>query len=117
MKIFGRYPLIWLAAIQSILAVLVTLPVLGVSQTVATGILVVLSGGFAVWEAVTARPFVIPALVGAMRTVLVGLAGFGLVLPEATLAAVLIALTNVLALVTQPNTTPTVDPAPRFIIH
>lgn len=115
MKLFGRNPLVWLAALQSVLAVFVTIPQVGLSQEMAAGVMVVLSGLLAAWEAATARPLAIPALVGAVRTVLVGLMGFGLVIPEATLAALVSALALVLALVVQPNTTPAIDPAPGFL--
>lgn len=114
MLILGRNPLVWLAAIQSVLAVLVTLPSVGLSQEVAGGIMVVVSAAFTAWEAIVTRPFVVSTLVGAVRTLLIGVAAFGIVIPEATLAAFVSALSVVLALVLQPNTTPTADPAPGF---
>lgn len=117
MLLFGRNPLVWLAAIQSVLAVLVTIPAFNLSQDVAAWIMVVVSALFAIWEAVVTRPFVISVLTGAVRTLLVGLAGLGLNLPEATLAAIVASLALVLALVLQPNTTPAHDPAPGFLVR
>lgn len=115
LRIFGRNPLVWLAAIQGVLAFLLTIPDLGLTREVATGVMVILSGLLAAWEAVSARPFVIPALVGAVRTVLLGLVGFGIMIPEATLAAFAGGLALILALITQPNTTPAIDPVPGFV--
>lgn len=115
MLLFGRSPLVWLAALQSVLAFLLTLPAVGLTQPVAAAIMVVASGLFAGWEAVVTRPFVITALTGAVRTILVAIAGFGIVLPEATLTAFVSGLAVVLALILQPNTTPTGDPAPGFL--
>lgn len=114
LRIFGRNPLVILAAVQGVLAFLITIPALGITQEVAAGFMVVLSGLLAFWEAAAARPVVIPAITGAIRTVLVGVAGFGFVIPEATLAAGLAAGGLLLALLTQPNTTPVVDPHPDF---
>lgn len=114
MLLFGRSPLVWLAALQSVLAFLLTLPALGLTQPVAAAIMVVASGLFTGWEAIVTRPFVITALTGAVRTILVAVAGFGIVLPEATLTAFVSGLAVVLALILQPNTTPTGDPAPEF---
>lgn len=112
--IFGRSPLAWLAAIQAVLAVLVTIPAVGLSEATAATILVVVSGVAALLEAIAARPFVIPALTGAVRTILVGLVAFGLPVSETTTGAIVAALSVILALILQPNTTPTVDPAPGF---
>lgn len=115
MKILGRSPLMWTAFIQALLAFLVTLPVVGLSRAAAAATVTVLSALLIVWESATARPLVIPALVGSIRTLIIGFAGFGLVLPEDTLAALVSALSIGLALLTQPNTTPAIDPAPGFI--
>lgn len=115
MLIFGRSPAVWLAAIQSVLAILVTLPALGFGEDLAAAVMVVVSALVAVAEAIMARPFVVSALTGAVRTLLVGLVAFGLPLSEATTGALVAALAMVLALVMQPNTTPTGDPAPGFL--
>lgn len=115
MLLFGRAPLVWLAAIQAILAFLVSLPSIGLSQAAAAAIFVIVSGAFAAWEAIMTRPFVITALTGAVRTILIALAGFAIVIPEATLTAFVSGLAIVLALILQPNTTPAGDPAPGFL--
>lgn len=118
LKIFGRHPLMWLASIQAVFAVLVTIPQVqewGFTEVMAATSMTVISGLFAVLDAIAARPFAIPALVGAVRTVLVGLMAFGLPLSDQTVSTIVAALAIFLALITQPNTTPAHDPAHGFL--
>jgi small-conductance mechanosensitive channel len=115
MKIFGRNPIVWLGAIQAALAVLVTLPALGITSEVASWVMVAVSGGFAAAEAIMARPFVIAALAGAVRTVLSALVFFGLPLSEETSGALIAAFSLILGLVLANSVTPTADPDPNFL--
>ena len=78
MKIFGREPVVWLGAISAVLAVLVTIPAVGLTADAASWVMVIVSGVFAAVEAVMTRPFVVTALTGAVRTVITGLVFFGL---------------------------------------
>ena len=115
MKIFGREPVVWLGAISAVLAVLVTVPAVGLSADAASWVMVIVSGVFAGVEAVMTRPFVVTALTGAVRTILTGLVFFGLPLTEETSGAVVAALNMVLALVLANSVTPAADPAPGFV--
>ncbi|MER7126732.1 hypothetical protein [Micrococcus luteus] len=115
MKIFGREPVVWLGAISAVLAVLVTIPAVGLTADAASWIMMIVSGVFAGVEAVMTRPFMVTALTGAVRTVLTGLVFFGLPLGEETSGAIVAALNMVLALVLANSVTPAADPAPGFV--
>lgn len=112
--IFGREPVVWLGALQAVLAVLVTLPAFGVTADVAGWVIVGVSGVFAIVEAAMARPVVVAALAGGVRTVLTAAVFFGLPLPEQTSAALVAAFTFVLGMVLSNSVTPTADPDPAF---
>jgi hypothetical protein len=114
-KIFGREPVVWLGAISAILAVLVTVPAVGLTEEAAGWIMVIVSGVFAAVEAAMTRPFVVTALTGAVRTVLVGAMFFGLPISEETAGMLVAAMNAVLMLVLANSVTPAADPAPGFV--
>lgn len=115
MRIFGREPVVWLGAISAILAVLVTIPEMGLSAEAAGWIMVIVSGVFAAAEAIMTRPFVVTALTGAVRTLLTAGLFFGLPISEQTAGMAVSALTAVLMLVLANSVTPAADPAPGFV--
>jgi len=103
---FKWEPVVWLAAIQSVLAVLVAIPAIGVSGDTAAWILTVTSAVFAAVEAWMVRPMTPAALTGAIRTALTALALFGLPVSE-SLAAALVGLgTMVLGLMVRNGVSP-----------
>lgn len=114
-KIFGREPIVILAGIQSVLAVIVSVPALGVSAETAAWILTALSAILGAVEAWTVRPFTVAAMTAAVRTTAVALVMFGFPITE-ELAGSLVALgTFVLGLLTANSVTPKSDPDPRFL--
>ncbi|MFI6510151.1 hypothetical protein ACIBCT_21305 [Streptosporangium sp. NPDC050855] len=115
MKIFGREPVVWLGAIAAVLAVIVTIPDVGLTAEAAGWIMTIVSGVFAAAEAIMTRPFVVTALTGAVRTVITGFVFFGLPLTEETSGAIVAALNMVLMLVLANSVTPAADPAPGFV--
>ncbi|MEV4179955.1 hypothetical protein AB0J28_00730 [Streptosporangium canum] len=115
MKIFGREPVVWLGAIAACLAVFVTIPEVGLTAEAAGWIMTIISGLFALAEAIMTRPIVVTALTGAVRTVLVGFMFFKLPISEETAGMLVAALNAVLMLVLANSVTPAADPAPGFI--
>jgi hypothetical protein len=103
---FKFEPVAWLAALQSVLAVLVAVPAFGVSGDTAAWVLTATSAVFAAIEAFMVRPITPAALTGAMRTAFTALALFGLPISE-SLAAALVALgTMVLGLMVRNGVEP-----------
>jgi hypothetical protein len=103
---FKWEPVAWLAALQSILAVVVAVPVFGVSGDMAAWILTVTSAVFAAVEAFMVRPMTPAALTGALRTAFTALAMFGLPISE-SLAAALVGLgTMILGLMVRNGVSP-----------
>lgn len=115
MKIFGREPVIWLGAISASLAVLVTIPAVGLTAEAAGWIMVIVSGVFAAAEAIMTRPFIVTALTGSVRTILTGAVFFGLPVSEETSGMLVGAMNAVLMLVLANSVTPAADPAPGFV--
>lgn len=113
--ILGREPVVWLGALQAVLAVLVTLPDLGITETVAGWVIVGVSGVFTILEAAMTRPVVVSALAGGVRTVLSAAVFFGLPLGEQTSAALVAAFTFIMGMVLSNSVTPAADPDPNFV--
>jgi hypothetical protein len=113
--IFGREPVVWLGALQAVLAVLVTLPALGVTEAIAGWVLVGVSGVFTILEAAMTRPVVVSTLAGGVRTVLTAAVFFGLPLGEQTSAALVAAFTFIMGMVLSNSVTPAADPDPGFL--
>ena len=113
-KIFGREPIVILAGLQAALAVVVSIPALGLSAEAAAWIITLASAVLGAVEAWTVRPFTVAAMTGAIRTTITALVLFGLPIP-AELGGALIALgTFVLGLLTANSVTPKADPDPSF---
>ncbi|MEV0231604.1 hypothetical protein [Nonomuraea sp. NPDC050786] len=93
---------------------LVTLPDLGVTETVAGWIIVGVSGVFTIIEAAMTRPIVVSTLAGGVRTVLTAAVFFGLPLGEQTSAALVAAFTFIMGMVLSNSVTPAADPDPNF---
>ncbi|MEV4246947.1 hypothetical protein AB0J63_26485 [Streptosporangium canum] len=115
MKILGREPVVWLGAIAACLAVIVTIPEVGLTAEAAGWIMTIISGLFALAEAIMTRPIVVTALTGAVRTILTGAMFFKLGISEETAGMLVGALNAVLMLVLANSVTPAADPAPGFV--
>ncbi len=115
MKILGREPVVWLGAIAACLAVVVTIPEVGLSAEAAGWIMTIVSGVFAAAEAIMTKPFVVTALTGAVRTILTGFMFFNLPISEETSGMLVGAMNAVLMLVLANSVTPAADPAPGFV--
>jgi len=113
--IFGRSPAIWLAAITSVLAVLINLPGSPVDPTMAAWIVTVVSALFAVLEAVAVRPVSVSMLTGVVRTVIAATVLFGISVSPELSGAIVAVVTMAFGLFVNANGTPTHDPAPGFI--
>lgn len=101
---FKWEPVAWLAAIQSVLAVLVAFDL--VTGDVASWLLVATSAVFTAVEAFMVRPMTPAALTGAIRTALTALAMFGLPITE-DMAAALVGLgTMILGLMVRNGVSP-----------
>lgn len=74
---FKWEPVLWLAFLQSLLALLVALPRFSLDPAVAAWLLTATSAVFAAVEAWMVRPFTPAALSGAIRTALTAFAVFG----------------------------------------
>jgi hypothetical protein len=114
MKIFGRYPAAWLAAITSVLAVVSHIPALHVSSTAAAWIITLVSAVFAVLDAASVRPVSVPMLTGVVRTLITAVMLFGVPVSPELAGAIVAAVTWVFALLVTANGTPAIDPAPGF---
>ena len=113
-KLFGREPVVWVGALQAALAVLVTLPALGITEDVAGWVIVGVSALFTIVEAALARPVVVPALSGGVRTLLSAAVYFGLPLSDQTSSALIAAFTFIMGMVLANSVTPAADPDPSF---
>lgn len=114
-KIFGREPIVILAGIQSVLAVVVSVPALGVSPETAAWILTALSAILGAVEAWTVRPFTVAAMTAAVRTTAVAFVMFGVMIPNGLDTALVTLGTFVLGLLTANSVTPKSDPDPKFL--
>jgi hypothetical protein len=107
----------WLAAIQSILAIAVTLPKVNefVTPTFAAWLLTGTSAAFAALEMWSVRPVAPAMLSGAVRTTLTAVVLFGLPIPETTQAAVIAGVTMLFGFLTANGSTPNVAPDHSFV--
>lgn len=114
-KILGREPIVWLTGAQSVLAVVVSIPALGVSAETAAWTITVASAVLGALEAWSVRPFTVAAMTAAVRTTVTALLLFGLpISPE--LGGALVAVgTFVLGLLTANSVTPKAAPDPAFL--
>ncbi len=115
MKILGREPIVWLTGAQSVLAVVVSIPALGVSAETAAWVITLASLVLGALEAWSVRPFTVAAMTAAVRTTVTALVMFGLpISPE--LSGAMVALgTFVLGLLTANSVTPKAAPDPEFL--
>lgn len=114
-KIFGREPIVILAGLQAVLAVVVSIPALGVSADTAAWIITAVSAVLAAVEAWLVRPWTVAVLTGAVRTTATALALFGLALPPELVGSLVALGTFVLGLLTANSVTPKSDPDPKFL--
>lgn len=105
-KIFGREPAVILYVFNAIVAFLVTLPAIGLTEESAGWVMTIATGAVALLVAMLTRPFVVSALTGAMTTVFAGLASFGLPLTEQQAGAFVFLVSAVLGLLLRSNVSP-----------
>ena len=104
-KWFGRDPAVYLAALNALLALLVSFGApwsAGVNQA----IMVVATGVVTIISAAMVRPFDVPLTLGTIKTILVAVAAFGLHLSDVQVAAVLGVLSAIFAVVVRDRVTP-----------
>lgn len=105
-KIFGHEPAVILYVVNALVAFLVTIPAVGLTEESAGWVMTIANGVVALAVAVLTRPWVVSALTGAVATILTGLASFGLPLTEQQSATFVMLLSAVLGLVLRANVSP-----------
>lgn len=113
--IFGRQPVVYLTGLQAILAVVVSIPAIGVDAAMAAWIITLASALLGAVEAWAVRPFNVAAMTVAVRTSAAALVMFGLPIPPDTAGAIVGVGTFVMGLLMWNTVTPKVDPAPGFL--
>lgn len=108
--LFGQEPAVILYVLNAVVAFLVTIPAVGLTEVSAGYVMTILSGLVAFAVAVLTRPWVVSALTGALSTILAGLASFGLPLTEQQSATFVILVSAVLGLVLRANVSPSAGP-------
>jgi hypothetical protein len=113
-KIFGREPVVILTGLQSLLAVAVAIPALGVTPEVAAWVVTLASLVLGGVEAAMTRPFTVPVMTTLVRTVLAALVMFNVAIPAGLDGAMVALGTFVLGLTMSNSVTPKADPDPTF---
>jgi membrane-bound ClpP family serine protease len=108
-KILGRDPAAILYGVQSLLAIGVAFHVLGLTSQSADWVMLIANGLMSLVVALTTRPFVVAAIIGAVQTIMTGIVAFGL--PNLTFTTEqqgvsLAALAAILALLLRQNQNP-----------
>lgn len=115
MKIFGRYPAAYVAAITAVLAVVTNIPGSPLTGVQAAWFITVLSAVATAYEAWTVRPIAVPMLTGAVRTTIAAVVLFGIPITNELSGLIVAAVTMVFGLLVHGNGTPAADPAPGFL--
>jgi hypothetical protein len=116
--IWGQEPTVLAYVFNALLAFLVTIPALGFTEQAASWTSTIASGVLALIVAWQTRPWVISTLTGALSTILVGLANFGLPLTQAQTTAFVVFASAVLGLVLRGQVSPKSGPvAPTVVIQ
>ncbi len=114
MKIFGREPALWVAAISAILSVAVTFNVPGLTLNQSAAIVSVLTAGAGVVTAIKTRPVAVPVFTGLVGSVVILAATYGFNAPPEAVGAIQAAVTTVLFLIARGHITPVDDPRPLY---
>ncbi|MEV0236856.1 hypothetical protein [Nonomuraea sp. NPDC050786] len=114
--IFGQEPAVIAYVMNALLAFLVTIPALGLTETAAGYISTIGSGVLALIVAWQTRPWVISTLTGAVSTILTGVSHFWLVLTPAQTAAFILLLSAVLGLVLRGQVSPKSGPVAHVVV-
>lgn len=112
MKLFGREPALWIGVIQATLGLIVTLGFAWLDATDATNIVATLTALAGVATAISTRPWRLSIFTGAVSTVAVLFAGYGLNFTQEQVGAVQLILVTVVTLVARNQITPEADPRP-----
>lgn len=113
-KILGREPIVWLTGIQAILAVVVSLPFVGLDATTAAWVVTLASAVLGAVEAWAVRPLTVAAMTVAVRTSAAAAVMFGLPITPELAGAVVGVGTFVMGVIMSNAVTPRVDPDPSF---
>ncbi|MGR6921122.1 hypothetical protein ACU635_43360 [[Actinomadura] parvosata] len=114
--ILGQEPAAIAYILNALLAFLVTIPQLGLTEEAAGYMSTIGSGVLALIVAWQTRPWVISALTGAVSTILTGVSHFWLVLTPAQTAAFVLFLSAVLGLVLRGQVSPKAGPVAHVVV-
>lgn len=113
-KLFGREPVVWLTGLQAVLAVVVSVPALGLDAMTAAWIITAASAVLGALEAWAVRPFTVAAMTVAVRTTAAALVMFGLPVTPELAGAVVGVGTFIMGLIMSNAVTPKAAPDPTF---
>ncbi|MEV4078938.1 hypothetical protein AB0J43_01425 [Nonomuraea fuscirosea] len=114
--VFGQEPATIMYVLNALLAFLVTLPQLHLTDTAAGYISTIGAGILALAVAWQTRPWVISALTGSVNTILTGISHFWLVLTPAQTAAFILLLSALLGLVLRGQVSPKSGPIAHVVV-
>lgn len=114
LTIFGREPIVWLMAIQAVLAIVVNLPGIPLSGETAAWIITIVSALFTAFEAWSVRPVSVAMLTGAVRTSIAAVLLFNVPISDELAGTIVAGVTVVFSLITANSVTPAHDPDPNF---
>lgn len=115
MKIFGREPALWVAAIYAVLMTLATFHIPGVDGTMALLVQGVLLAAATAWTAYQVRPVAPAVFAGVVVELAALLAHFGLDLTETQVGSVQAALAVLVSLMVRGQVTPVADPSTQIV--
>jgi hypothetical protein len=107
MKILGRDPSLYIAALAAILGVGVSLGLPGLDAHQAAAIMAVITAGGGAWTAVHTRPIAPSLFTGVLGAGALLLAAYTIDIPQATLAAVQVAVSSLVGILTWQSVSPT----------
>lgn len=106
MKIFGREPTLWLATIDAVVIIVGTLGLHLISGSQAALIVAAINALFGAINAWAVRPISPVAFTYAIGAIVALVAGYGLNVPDATLAAINAGVVPILALLSRGQVSP-----------
>ena len=117
MKILGRDPSLYIAALAAVLGVGVSLGLPGLSAHQAAAIMAVITALGGVWTAVHTRPIAPSLFTGVLGAGALALAAYTIDIPQATLAAVQVAVSSLVGILTWQSVSPTTTPAAPPVVR
>ncbi len=113
MKLFGREPTLWIAVVTSTVSIIGTLGLHWISGPQAALAVVAINGVFGAINAYAVRPISPVAFTYAIGAIVALLAGYGLQVPDATVAAINALVIPLLALITRNQVSPQDTPVSK----